>query len=123
MMILPNNCPICNDVMLTEFKGEYTTLKTCLKHLSHGIKITAGNNKDRVMEVDLIALRLNDTSTKWIYWRYDSHLYVVTFPALMQGMQGMQSSPSLRLRLPYFAPDFSDYNKLMNKIKLYILFS
>lgn len=111
-MKLPIRCPFCNDIMLTDFlvKG-MGEVKYCNLRPSHHIRLSSRFDSDD--EVFEIILRISIEPVTYIKWLFASESVRVEIP-------GIGAKP---LRLPWFDPDLSDYNKLMEKIKTYLLFS
>lgn|SRR5277367_234583 len=112
-MKLPINCPVCGDIMLTEFKDLETTYKSCTKRLNHRIIIISyhdHNNND----VDTIKIRISNDPQIWVTWDFlfkDVYIESAEFPE------------TIGLSIPFFKPDLSDYRKLVDKVKTYIVFS
>lgn len=110
-MKLPINCPICGDVMMTTFEqgaSSYSAIiKTCDKRLNHKIKIaSAFTNNDLVRYINL---------------EYDFNTKFNWLPIV--GLLSLYVKGQYKERLPYFEPDFSDYPKLLNRLKTCLVFS
>lgn len=110
-MIIPTKCPICNDVLLTIWETDFI-VKKCEKYLNHYIKFWANEASNEVL---FLLIKIFD-GTKITY---------VTFflKKLILRVRVRTGNADLSIRLPYFEPDFSDYKKLINKIKTCIAFS
>lgn len=111
------HCPICNDPLLNTVEGIYID-KICSNKLNHkfGMSISNRNlpNKDNILNISL---------------EISFNLVLVWYPKT-ERLQLLECSFSKRfqknsanLYLPFFEPDFSDYPKLVSKIKSCILLS
>lgn len=124
-MKIPDNCPICNGAL--ENTPNPTTpqviYKNCYLQSNHHIfSCTIYNpgffNNDKEV-IDRIAFTLSMFPP----------LSIIIFPeekkmAIAKCLPSKMSSVFLSKDLPfYIEPDFSDYHNLINKLKLYILFS
>lgn len=109
-MRLPIRCPICSDIMLTDFRGTSLTGKSCKSHLYHQANFTADAN-DNVFS---IKLRISNNPQLWVTWDYFMNIVHIN-PVELPKATG--------LVLPFFEPDFDDYRKLVDKLKTYIVFS
>lgn len=105
-MKLPTHCPICNDVMITEFVPLKVS-KFCGHRPTHYIKFIAFETDD-VFE---IILRISVSPMSYIKWVFPSELLRIETAGLDL------------MYLPWFEPDLTNYNKLLDKIKTYLLFS
>lgn len=108
-MKLPIVCPVCGDIMLTEFEDRIVAnpSKKCNKRLSHSIICYSDSNDD----VSQIILRICSPSLTYVKWLFYGK-YV-----------RIEAENAQTIRLPWFDPDFTDYRKLLDKIKTYIIFS
>jgi hypothetical protein len=105
-------CLVCGDVMATTFGG-IITLKECARNPSHNLKLLSNDDSD---EVSKISIKLSNNPATWATWHVLSReLRIHNFTKTLSRILG---DP-----LPYFEPDLTDYNKLVNKVKLYIIFS
>lgn len=114
-MKMPIRCPICDGIMAIEFMNErrggmYS--KSCVK-VSHNIYYISIKDTEEVGHIGI---------------HFDEKISVHWFPNQSDGSQALQiikhgfgSQDSLYL--PYFEPDFSNYKKLVEKIKTYLVFS
>lgn len=107
-MKLSTHCPFCNDVMITEFTGTYKVSKFCAHRPTHYIKFIALETDD-VFEI-IIRISVNPMSyAKWVF--------------TSKSLRVEMTSISTPLYLPWFEPDLSNYNKLLQKLKTYMVFS
>lgn len=104
-MIMPVNCPLCGDPLVNEF---FVRLKkTCNNKLNHVIiYYSSFSNQDIVGSIKLILNTKNEA-----IWT----LANMTF--------SIKNYNGSLIYLPWFEPDFSDYPRLLNKIKTYLVFS
>lgn len=122
-MDIPIICPICQEVMLTEFNGAYILIKSCLKNISHGIKFIAVDKTENVLDVEL---RLAAKPEVWALWDLvDEKLVIRLNNSLKLSTPGLNNPHpySRDMGLPYFYPDISDCHKLISKLKTYLVFS
>lgn len=109
-MKMPIKCPICGDVLVNEYvdvAGGTMLTKKCYKRINHKILFRA-YNKDHD-NVDLISIPWERTDV--INWYFGSKMCV------------LNPLKDDHYYLPFFEPDFSNYNKLIDKIKTYLMFS
>lgn len=108
-MKLPILCPFCNDVMLTNYPiNEALISKECSKRPSHGIKFFAEVINSEVYEVIVRTLPIPLTYVKWLFKGQYVRIETV----------GKET-----VRLPWFDPDLSNFNKLVDKVNTYLVFS
>ena len=115
-MKMPINCPICGDP-LVDFLSKITAVsihKSCDKQLNHKlfIKFTTED------EAEYISLYPSHSFHR-IIW-YSKNLVA---PYGERGRGILVDSGRKFAYIPYFEPDFSDYPKLLAKLKTYLLFS
>lgn len=107
------NCPICNDIMLTlEMDGD-CTLKSCKKYPTHRIQLVSIDFNNEIYKMSLL---VNDTPATWMTWHFLSK--EVRVHNYSKALSKMIGDP-----FPWFEPDISNYHKLMEKIKTYLVFS
>ncbi len=109
---MPTVCPVCKDILLNEFRPEInkgqTLIKKCNKRLSHKIMFISHIADYNV--VTGLEIQFAKTKAMWV-WLPDETL-------LNFWVEGTS-----HLNIPVFEPDLSNFAKLTNKIKTYILFS
>jgi hypothetical protein len=106
-------CPFCNDVMLNREMTTEHTLKSCKKHPNHRIDAVSD---DTTNEIYAISILINNNPTIWATWHFlDQEIRIHNYSKTISKILGDA--------LPWFEPDLSDYCKLINKIRTYILFS
>jgi hypothetical protein len=109
-MKMPVNCPICGGILLNEYTDQPSKyvrfIKICSKRINHNIQWEAlDNSHDELYKI--YVLLNNKPVGEWnVIYKY---INVYT--------------PKGELRIPYFEPDFSNYKRLIEKIKTYIVFS
>jgi hypothetical protein len=110
-MKLPIRCPICNEIMLTDYNGTYLINKNCSKNITHKITFDAISKDDCIVNITF-------TSSMWlnatVSWHYSTNLGPIV-NIIIKDKPG--------IILPLFEPDFSDCRKLIEKLKTYIVFS
>ena len=109
-MKAPTKCPVCGDPMLNVFPPAEELSdrvhKHCDKRLNHAIVITCNGN-----EVEALTIELNkNTQLEAVWYFYVKELWITD-----------KDKPVITL--PWFEPNLSDYKKLVNKIKTYLVFS
>jgi hypothetical protein len=116
---MPINCPKCNGALLNEFKsttGLNCLHKTCYTKLDHKIEFIASivdGSHNTTSSVCLDSFYLKGTSIVW--YPIMKSLWYFAIPSTY----GKRSD----FEMPYFEPDFSDFKKLISKLKTYIIFS
>jgi hypothetical protein len=107
---MPSKCPICNKPMMNSYKllvdGTEQLILKC-NGISHMIRFySSTHDHDEVTWVSLLA------NNKVIDWE----------PSIKRlGVSDVKDENEIVI--PYFEPDFSDYKKLLSKIKTYLVFS
>lgn len=99
--------------MLIEFEETLKyTVKKCYKHPSHWIRFTVSGITDQIFKIQMLV----EASPTPLYatWYFLSKELLLG-PRNLGGALGQS--------LPWFEPDFSDYRKLIEKIKTYLVFS
>ena len=124
-MILPNNCPICSVRMITEHhESLYSDLQRVVKICkvdNHLLKLFSLINQDEVYQI-ILQLSGIDENVMYVKWLYDAHqVRIETVP--YDKIFSSSSTDYKIIRLPWFEPDFNNYNKLFEKLKTYVLFS
>ncbi len=118
-MKAPKNCPVCGDPMLNIFPPaedlNNTVTKHCNKRLSHNISMHVEGD-----EVISLTIDINPKTKLQATWTFDSRKFCVwTGTTTRTGTSAIKTWKYL----PYFDPDLSDYQKLINKVKTYLVFS
>lgn len=120
-MNLPINCPACGKVLLTEYNGINSVLKTCYS-VDHYIKFVAHESSNIVYE---IIVRLSDVTypVKYVKWLVGAQIVRVEYQKPRE--PGIPSLPpkTITTYLPWFEPDLSNHRKLIDKVRTYIVFS
>jgi len=112
LMKTPINCPFCGDILRSDFITSYENIsvleKKCDKKLNHKITFRAlTNNEDYVRYICIPISK--DVEARWYF---SEEFFDI-----------VNHKTNMRFALPWFNPDISNYNKLINKIQTYILFS
>lgn len=109
----PINCPVCGDAMLNvfppaeDFSGEKLT-KYCINKLNHKITMLVSDDEVTQVSIDL------GNGLEAIFLLLLNKIWIQ--PTKASKKEGFQV-------LPGFVPDLSNYKKLVDKIKLYLVFS
>ncbi len=122
-MNLPVNCPTCGRVLLTEYSkhvGSETILKTCYS-VDHYIKFAAHEESNIVYEI--IVRMSSSYPTKYVKWLLGAKMVRVEYQKARE--PGIPSLPpkTVTTYLPWWEPDLTNYAKLVEKVKTYLLFS
>ncbi len=109
-MKAPKNCPVCGDPMLNTFPPAEDlsdrVTKQCNKRLSHSLTITCDGDV-----VASISIRLDSAGRREANWYfYINELWIA---------DGGKDA----VALPFFEPNLSNYKKLVDKVKTYLVFS
>lgn len=105
------NCPFCGDPLLNRDHG-IIEHQSCKKHPTHQLQVVIGNDD----EVQKISVLVSFEPIIWVTWHFLSEeVRVHNFNKVLSKIMG---DP-----LPWFEPDLTDYHKLVDKLKTYILFS
>ena len=112
-MKAPTHCPVCGDAMLNTFPPAEDlndrVTKSCTRRLDHKITMIVDGNEVSQMGVDLG----NGQEGIWLF----------TLNALWIQAAISSKNPKNTVVLPFFEPDLSDYKKLVEKVKTYLVFS
>lgn len=116
-MNIPASCPICN-ALLQDYKddilADHETVKRCFDE-KHHISFLIINK-----ELNQVSISFDIEAGQDAVW-FNLNTALPIFAIVKTNAQGVgRFSHQL---LPYFEPDLSDYPKLINKIKIYLLFS
>jgi hypothetical protein len=117
-MQLPAKCPICQGVMLIEFNGARVIIKSCRKNITHSIVFVAEETTGEVIELELLIGVNPEILAEWVFLKEESLTIVLSPPAPI-----VPGPLAKRIALPFFQPDFTDYRKLIDKLKTYLVFS
>ena len=114
-MKAPIKCPVCGDPMLNTFPPaeDLTTrvTKSCTRRLDHKITMIADGDEVSQMSIDLG----NDLEAIWLFLM--NKIWVQ--PRYNNGSKSKKNF----VILPMFEPDLSNYKKLVDKVKTYLVFS
>jgi hypothetical protein len=111
MTKLPVRCPVCQDIMLTEFMGHFILIKKCFRHPDHWIKLIADADGNTVREVKIL---IDNDPVLYATWQFSGKLLFLSNVEISKGVKEW---------LPWFDPDLTDYKKLLEKVKTYLVFS
>lgn len=102
-------CPKCHRPLLNEAvttrDGKEVWYKKCIS-ISHGITCVVDDND----EISTIIIVIDVNSHVIANWRMDNETLCV--------VKGKSVT-----NIPFFEPDFTDYDKILQKLKTYITFS
>ncbi len=117
-MNIPPNCPICRSSLLNDYKSmtlpgmkrriEYLQ-KTCASSTSHRLIFNSASHNDNLLEEIVL------------HFPEKSDITVVSW-SFSEGVTQIIKSNQYRY-LPLWEPDFSNFPKLLSKIRKYLIFS
>lgn len=121
-MKIPTSCPCCHDPLMNTYletrSGPGNWKKTCANKLNH--KFTCLHT-DFSEELSMISVEItNKINATW--WPLSKTLVVSAVDAVSQDRFSNKGKSNHNF-LPYFDPDFSNYKKLIDKLKTYVVFS
>lgn len=113
-MIIPIDCPICSEPLINEdahlykYGGRKFFIKKCNKKLNHKLGIVIDEQTNLIESIFL------QSFTLCAYWYYsDNKLTLHKLPL----------NSTSAINIPWFEPDLFKFQKLLNKLKTYIVFS
>jgi hypothetical protein len=115
-MQIPILCPKCRNPLKTTF---YETIdgceyceKECRRHLDHSIWMRS--QKRNLNLIYVLELMIKHNPYIYCYWNMSDSLCRI-----------IRHVPigAIPLELPYFEPDLSNYDKLVQKMQTYLIFS
>lgn len=111
-------CPKCHGVLKNEYApigpNEEILIRSCEK-VDHTFKCTlSGNN-----EIQRITIRISTNPLIKVCWNIEDNKVIVSKGTVME----MLKKGGGDLELPFFEPDFTDYNRLVDKVKTLLIFS
>lgn len=107
-------CPKCKDTLMSDIRptrngGEYWT-KQCMNKVDHSVfAASTVNDSD---ELDHLTISVVANPYIFAHWSFSNRTFRID-----------RFNDKIGLQLPFFEPDLSDYDKLLNKIKNYIVLS
>lgn len=113
-MKTPTNCLICNDPLLnTDVSDKITQVqrwqKSCSKYLNHSFFCQTYD--EDIDYLSYVSFTTNYLECGCVWHPINKMFYI-----------NNKDVPSLWRTIPYFEPDFSDFKKLIDKIKTYVIF-
>lgn len=112
-MKVPINCPVCGDPMLNTFPPaedlNNRVTKSCTSRLNHKIVVLVDGDEVNQMSIDLG----NGLEAIWLF---------LMGKIWIQPTKGSKREDNFVI-LPFFEPDLTNYNKLVDKVKTYLVFS
>lgn len=113
----PTNCPSCNGALRNNFLDQNGVKisrieKICDLHLNHRFSCYGYDNTDTIFAIDIEVDK--ESKIHAFFQLATQHIYVY---------KGKKLYMPDSLKLPFFVPDLSDYPKLVNKLRTYVLLS
>lgn len=107
------HCPKCLKPLLSEYReiattGKHFWSKSCSSYNHKFFSSTKTNLDDELYDIGFTILMQPNYTV--IRWRFDLNNLVI-------------ENYNSTINLPFFEPDFSDFNKLFHKLKTYMVFS
>lgn len=117
----PSHCPCCKDPLINEYIGDIVgpnfLLKSCSNKLNHKFYCVVGSAET----VSKIGIEISAKDNVYVQWSFrENKIYILKW---IKGKLFKSDPKRVDLLVPFFEPDLSDYDKLINKIKTYITFS
>lgn len=106
-MINLSKCPKCNKPLINEYKNQDFYIKYC-HTVSHHIVITISKEECKYLDIYM----LDFTRITWSFIENKVSIFSLD-----------DNKKNKIMNLPFFEPDLSDYDALINKIKVYTTFS
>ena len=118
-MKVPPYCPCCHGVLVNQCSVDpdgRIIIKICEKYTNHRFSchIITSIYGDEVVKA---SVELDNANLIRAYWWFTSKRLAIC----KLGLTGKKVES--QLYLPFFEPDWSDYHKLINKLKVYAIFS
>ena len=111
-------CPVCSDSLLNTSmrlkSGNNIWLKTCVNRLGHNVSCSTKVNNDD--ELSTLSFVIDSKSQLRVTWFFDDKLVFIHKSSVNLAKKNGQM-------IPYFEPDLSNYKKMLEKIKTYLIFS
>jgi hypothetical protein len=111
-------CPVCKESLLNTSmrikSSRDVWLKMCMRRLGHTMTCTtqAGNDD----ELSTLSFVLNADKQLKVTWFFEDRTLFIHKGNVSQAKR-------LGYMIPFFEPDLSNYKKMMDKVKTYIIFS
>lgn len=118
-MKAPTHCPKCGDALVNDFyerKSLNIIIKRCKTRPDHQFQCVVGEN-DTDMYSATVAVSVNPLIR--VAWRFDEKTLAVAKGTIEEMIKRGDDEEFL----PFFMPNFKDYNKLIKKLRTYITFS
>lgn len=120
-MIDITHCPKCNEPLMNEyitFNREAVLRKHCKKSPNHQFVMVASEDGKDLRSIT-ITLSMNPLVRA--AWQFQKNKIEVLEGTLEEIIKfNRDDNPTI---IPWFDPDFSDMNKLVKKLKMYVTFS
>lgn len=104
-------CPVCGDVMMTEFDNSSVVTKKCYKYPSHWIRLTSCDVDNEIYKIQILVSNEPLVYATWHFLSKELRIH------------GRELTRLVGTPLPWFEPDINDYRKLVEKMRTYIVFS
>lgn len=111
-MRTPYRCPKCGGPLLNQAMITHWAMK-CVKHLTHYIVIYTPSTSDQI-DMITIAVIMGTSMMDRVYASWDFPGQVLTIS------NGYLESNQV---IPFFEPNLSEYDKLIQKMRTYLTFS
>lgn len=117
-MNVPTNCPVCN-APLQDFRDDtLQESETCKRCATEDHHVSFLSRDDKITQICISYDIQNNLDAVWFTDAASSTLVIAKTKTASTQRSGFSYQ-----RLPYFEPDLSNYPKLLDKIKTYLLFS
>lgn len=119
-MMIFTRCPKCGDPLVNDFLPSFPGTddllrKSCKKRLNHQFQCLI-DQKDNSLHSVTVAISLNPLIR--VAWYFKTREFLLATGTIEQVVANHSE-----VELPFFEPDFSDYDRLVAKVKTYVMFS
>lgn len=112
-----SNCPKCNDPLENTFLPKGGLRKVCRKRPDHQFTLILDNSKD----VSSVGISLSMVPLIRAVWQVDHQRCIVMEGTIEEIVKNnADENPTI---LPYWEPDFSNWEELVRKVRTYVTFS
>lgn len=110
-------CPVCQQPFLNEpVVGTLFWRKSCINKINHKLIITLDMKSEMIVNFVLV----NSINQSFKFYPLDKVISIYKNLSWQELVKPGCQAPCTNI--PYFDPDFKNYNKLLNKLKTYTLF-
>ena len=126
-MIIPSRCPKCGDILVYDFTFSNKPIKKCQKNANHIFRAVLNSEYNLIImhyrEFTIIESKAKEKFD--ITWNFvEQRIFIGPYMSISgRTIINTISQNNKTIIIPWFDPDLSDFSKLLNKIKTYLLFA